>query len=80
MHTRNETDEVLLAEIAKKINEIENLKIEIGDLAGDLSEPNNRYAVEDFCSTVEDAISDVVSYFGYDSAIDFAENNNNNEE
>ena len=80
MHTRNETDEVLLAEIAKKINEIENLKIEIGDLAGDLSEPNNRYAVEDFCSTVEDAIADVVSYFGYDSAIDFMENNNNNEE
>lgn len=80
MHTQEESNEVLLAEIAKKINEIENMKIELYELAGDLSEPNDRYSVEDFCSTVEDAIEDVVSYFGYDSAIDFAENNNNNEE
>ena len=76
MHDRNETNEVLLAEIAKKINEIENLKIELYELAGDLSEPNDRYSVEDFCGSVEDAIADVVSYFGYDSAIDFMENNN----
>lgn len=76
MHDRTETNEVLLAEIAKKINEIENLKIAVEDLAGDLSEPHDRYAVEDFCSTVEDAIEDVVSYFGYDSALDFMENNN----
>ena len=80
MHDRNETDEVLLAEIAKKINEVENLKIELYELAGDLSDYNDKYAVEDFCDAVEDSISDVVSYFGYDSAIDFAENNNNNEE
>lgn len=80
MHTQEETNEVVLAEIARRINEIENLKIEIGDLAGDLSEPHDRYAVEDFCGAVEDAIADVVSYFGYDSAIDFMDNNNNNEE
>ena len=75
MHTQEESNEVLLAEIAKKVNEIENLKIELYELAGDLSEPNPRYAVEDFCDVVEDAITDVVSYFGYDSAIDFMENN-----
>lgn len=78
MHTQEETNEVLLAEIAKKVNEIENLKIEIGELAGDLSEPHDRYAVEDFCGAVEEAIEDIVSYFGYDSAIDFAENKNDN--
>ena len=80
MHTQEETDVILLAEIAKKINEIENMKIELYELAGDLSEPDNRYAVEDFCGEVEEAISDVVSYFGYDSAIDFADNNKDNEE
>ena len=76
MHDRTETDEVLLAEIAKKINEIENLKIAVEDLAGDLSDYPKRYAVEDFCSSVDEAIADVVSYFGYDSALDFMENNN----
>ena len=39
-----------------------------------------RLAKEDFCGEVEEAISDVVSYFGYDSAIDFADNNKDNEE
>ena len=80
MHTREESNEVLLAEIAKKVNEIENLKIELYDSTYGMSDPHDRYAVEDFCCAVEEAITDIVSYFGYDSAIDFMENNNNNEE
>lgn len=71
MHTRNETDTQIRARIAYLINEIENMKCELNELAGDLSKDDERWAVEDYCSAVEDATSDCVPKFGYDTAIEF---------
>lgn len=80
MHTRNETDTINIARIAYLINEIENMKCELDELAGDLSNDKQRWAVADYCSAIEDATSDCVPEFGYETALDFFEAEGENED
>lgn len=62
MHTQEESNEVLLAEIAKKIKTLTKAKEDLEELAGDLSDYNDKYAIQDFCAAVENALADIVSY------------------
>lgn len=79
MHTQNETDVIERQEAARIINEIENLMLELRENA-DFEDWGDRCAIGDFCDAVESAISGCVSHFGHESALDFFEAEENEDE